>query len=85
MRVIPNPTALRNVIFYVKMFGKFLILWVVLRIMVLLLTILGIILAIKYAAYIPDNPNYHRNYEDTKVAPANPFTSAPKTYNPEKE
>lgn len=85
MRVIPNPTLLRNVLFYAKMFGGFLILWIVLRIMVVILTIVGLILAIKYAAYIPDNQNYRRNYEDTKVAPSNPFTSPPKTYTPEKE
>lgn len=85
MKVLPNPTLLRNFLFYAKMFGGFLVLWIVMRILVVILTILGLILAIKYAAYIPDNPNYRRNYEDTKVAPSNPFTSPPKTYNPEKE
>jgi len=85
MKIVPSPTALHHIFFYFKVFRNFFILWIICRILVIMITLIAVILAIKYAAYLPDNPNYHRNYKDIKVAPANPFTSAPKTYNTEKE
>lgn len=80
MRVLPNPTPLRDFFFYLKMFGWFVVTWIICRILVGLITIGLVIAAICYAAYLPDNPKYRRNYEDTKVAPSNPFTSNPRTY-----
>lgn len=79
MPVIPNPTIFRNVMFYFNMFKDFFIVWLVCRVASYVITIIGVILLIKYSAYIPDNPNYRRNYDDTKVLPRNPFTEAPAT------
>lgn len=85
MRIVPSPTPLHHFLFYFKMFRNFFILWIICRGLVFVATLILLVLAIKYAAYLPDNPNYRRNYQDIKVAPSNPFTSAPKTYTPEKE
>ncbi len=79
MRIIPSPTPLHHLLFYFKMFRGFFILWIVCRVLVYVITIVGLILLIKYAAYLPDNPNYRRNYDDIKVLPRNPFTEAPAT------
>lgn len=82
LRILPNPTPLRDLLFYMRMGFGFLITWVICRILVYVITIGLVILAVCYGAYLPDNPKYRRNYEDTKVAPSNPFTSNPRTYTP---
>ena len=80
MPVIPNPSNLRNLLFYAKMGLDLLVFFIICRVMVYIITVTLLILAIKYAAYIPDNPNWKHNFDDVKSAPANPFTEAPKTY-----
>jgi hypothetical protein len=79
MQIVPNPTLLRNIWFYFKVFKELFIFWIICRITVFVLTIAGLVLLFKYAAYIPDNPNYRRNYDDTKTLHRNPFTEAPAT------
>jgi hypothetical protein len=80
MRILPNPTIFRDVMFYLRMGIWFVVTWVICRIAVYVITIGLVIAAVYYGAYLPDNPKYRRNYEDTKVAPSNPFTSNPRTY-----
>lgn len=77
--ILPNPTLFRNVVYYFKLFRFFFIFWIFCQVMVFLATLFLLALAIKYAAYLPDNPNYRRNYDDIKVLPRNPFTEAPAT------
>lgn len=77
MKIIPNHSIVRSLATYFDVFMDLLIVWIICRIMIFVLTIIGLFLAIKYAAYIPDNPSYRRNYDDIKVLPRNPFTEAP--------
>ena len=79
MSIIPNPTLLNNFLRYFKLFKFFFIFWLISKVLVFFGIIFMIIMGIKYAAYIPDNPNYRRNYDDTKVLHRNPFTEAPAT------
>ena len=76
MPVIPNKTAM----YFLKMGMSFFITWVICRILVFIAVPLIIILAIKYSAYLPDNPKYNRGHDDIKVEMRNPFTEAPSTY-----
>ncbi len=79
MRILPNPTPLRDLLFYLKMGFWFFVTWIICRVLVYVITIGLVILAIYYGAYLPDNPKYRRNYDDTKTLHRNPFTEAPAT------
>lgn len=77
MPIVPNPSFLRNLAYYIGLGKIFVITWLICRVMSFFIVGIGLFLAIKYSAYIPDNPNYRRNYDDIKVLPRNPFTEAP--------
>jgi hypothetical protein len=77
MNIVPDPSLFRTLLFYFGVFKDLFIIWIICRMMVFVLTIVAFVLLIKYATYIPDNPNWKRNYDDIKVLPRNPFTEAP--------
>ena len=79
MAIIPNPTLLNHFLHYFKLFKFFFIFWLICKVLVFIGIIFMIIMGIKYAAYLPDNPGYRRNYDDIKVLHRNPFTEAPAT------
>jgi hypothetical protein len=79
MPVVPNPSFFRNLAYYIGLGKIFIITWLICKVVTFFLVIAFLILAVKYSAYLPDNPNYRRNYDDTKVLPRNPFTEAPAT------
>lgn len=80
MNIIPNRSIISNFLYFLDLCKFWFLLWLFCQIMAYVITFAMLILAIKYAAYLPDNPKYRRNYDDIKVAPANPFTEAPKVY-----
>lgn len=80
MQVTPTPTITNFVLHYGGLLADFFLFWLFCRALGYIISIAGLILLIKYSAYIPSNPNYRRNYDDIKTAPANPFTEAPKFY-----
>lgn len=77
MPVVPDPSILRKLAYYIGLGKVFVITWIICKVVSYILVFVLLILAIKYAAYIPDNPNYRRNYDDIKTLPRNPFTEAP--------
>ena len=44
-----------------------------------LTALIVLVLVVKYSAYLPDNPNYRRNYDAILVEPRNPLTEKPST------
>lgn len=80
MNIVPDRTFISTTLYYLNVFRFLFLFWIFCRVMVYFLSFFLLILLIKYSAYLPDNPNYKRNYDDIKVAPANPFTESPKFY-----
>lgn len=75
--IIKDDSIIQTILHYGDVFLDLFIVWLICRVMTYVLTIVALIVLIKYAAYIPDNPNWRRNYDDIKVLPRNPFTEAP--------
>ncbi len=63
MPVIPDPSVFRKLAYYIGLGKVFVITWVICKVVSYILVFVLLILAIKYAAYIPNNKNYIR-YED---------------------
>lgn len=79
MPIIPNPSLLRTIAYYLDIGKVFVITWLICKVVSFFLVFVILFLAIKYAAYLPDNPEYKRNYDAIQVLPRNPFTEAPAT------
>jgi hypothetical protein len=63
MSVVPNPSILRAIAYYIGLGKIFIITWAICKVLSYILIIVFLILAVKYSSYIPSNKNYIR-YED---------------------